>query len=121
MITGLTVFALFFDDIRILSIPKSGDNIANIVTITVLLTFSCDIIISCIALDEYVFSFFFWLDIISTVSLLADITWIMDGVTDTTLTTQATTLAKASRAARVTRVIRIVRLIRLARMVKIYK
>jgi len=119
--SALTVYALFFDDIRIIALNKDTDDITNIVTVIVFVIFSVDIGLSCISFDDYVFSFFFWLDLVSTISLLADITWLFEDLTSETALTQATTLAKASRAARITRMIRIVRLIRLARMVKLYK
>jgi hypothetical protein len=79
--------------------------------------------LSSYAKPQYPWKFFFWLDIISTLSMVPDCGWIWEiiisqGEFDSR---NATSLAKASRAGRVTRVIRVIRLIRLIRIVKLYK
>ena len=69
-------------------------------------------------------TFFFWLDLIATLSMFPDIGWLWDLVTGQGSTPQsgnAAQLAKTSRAGRVTRIIRVIRLIRLIRIVKLYK
>mmetsp|Transcript_16748 Transcript_16748/g.25817 ORF Transcript_16748/g.25817 Transcript_16748/m.25817 type:complete len:329 (+) Transcript_16748:783-1769(+) len=66
-------------------------------------------------------SFFFNLDIVSTVSMIPDCGWIWDLFGEDTGGSNATDIAKTSRAGRVTRVIRVIRLIRLIRIVKLYK
>ena len=69
-------------------------------------------------------SFFFWLDFVSTVSMLPDIGWVWQAWTGgggSGSAGNAAQLAKTSRAGRVTRVIRVIRLIRLIRIVKLYK
>lgn len=45
----------------------------DIVTITALVSFTIEITMSVMAKPGYVFSFFFWLDIMSTLSLIMDI------------------------------------------------
>ena len=68
--------------------------------------------------------FFFWLDLLSTVSLIFDIGWISDGIFGTSAENaqNAAQLARASRASKVgSRAGRIVRLVRLIRLVKLYK
>jgi hypothetical protein len=40
--------------------------------------FTTEIIINSIVVDEFKYSFFFWLDIIATLSLIPDIRWILD-------------------------------------------
>lgn len=68
------------------------------------------------------FSFFFYLDFVSTLSMIPDCGWIWDLIVgDSSTGSSATDLAKTSRASKVTRVIRIIRLIRLIRIVKLYK
>ena len=119
----VTIYTLFFDDIRILALPKKWDDFFYLLTAISLLLFTVEIIIACYAKKGYFNSFFFWLDVLSTVSMIFDIGWIMDNITfiygggaDS-----ATSIAKTSRAARVTRIVRLVRLIRLVRIVKLYK
>ena len=47
-----------------------------------MLMFILEILISSFAKkEEYLFSFYFWLDFISTVSLILDISWVWDAVT----------------------------------------
>lgn len=76
------------------------------------------------ATPRYKYSFFFWLDIFSTFSMIPDIGWIQSAIIDQSNGgggSGAADLAKNSRAGRITRVIRIIRLIRLIRIVKLYK
>ena len=82
-------------------------------------SFLVEILLACIAKDGYFLSFFFWLDLVSTFSMVTDIGWVMQGGKNSG--SNVTSLAKTTRASRVTRVIRIVRLIRLIRIVKLYK
>jgi len=122
--TLITIYALFFDDIKILFFPKSDDDIFNGITLFGMICFAIEIMITSYAKpDEYPFSFFFYLDIISTISMIPDCGWIWDAIIGDTEseTTSATGLAKTSRAGRVTRIIRVLRLIRLIRIVKLYK
>lgn len=74
--TSLTIYALFFDDIRVLCLPHSADDTIYSFTSFVLLCFFSEIILHSIADSNYINSFFFWLDIISTISLIFDIGWI---------------------------------------------
>ncbi len=67
-------------------------------------------------------SFFFWLDILSTISLIFDIGWISDGLFEAGDAGNASQIARAGRASRIgTRAGRIVRIVRLIRLVKLYK
>lgn len=121
--TIVTAYSLFFDDIRVFLLPKSVDEVCFAVTFVSMMLFAIEIAIATYAKDDYVFSFFFWLDIISTVTMIPDIPWIwepMIGETDSN-SSKASDLAQTSRAGRVTRVIRVIRLIRLIRIVKLYK
>ena len=116
------IYALFFDDVRVLLFPAEADPVFYAITLFGMICFTLEIVLASYAKEDYLWSFFFWLDIISTLSMVPDIGWIWepligggDGSAD------ATDLAKTSRAGRVTRVIRVIRLIRLIRIVKLYK
>jgi hypothetical protein len=76
--TVCTLFALFANDIAAAACPPSVDDAINGVQCFLFAIFSLEIILCSIAKKEYLFSFFFWLDIISTLSLLQDISWISD-------------------------------------------
>lgn len=80
---------------------------------------------SVIVKEEYFLSFFFFLDSISTISLLLDISMFNEAVGlsgDTSGAQNTAALARAGRASRVgTKAGRVVRLVRLIRLVKLYK
>jgi hypothetical protein len=80
--TIVTIYALFFDDIRLVVFTKSDDDIFFGITSACLFFFTLEIVLSSYSKpDEYFLSFFFWLDVVSTLSLIPDIGWIMDGIT----------------------------------------
>jgi hypothetical protein len=116
--TLITIYSLFFDDIRSLGFPKSADNVFYIITCFCMFCFLIEILLASIAKDDYFLTFFFWLDLVSTLSMITDVGWVMSGKNSGG---NVGSLAKTGRASRVTRVIRIVRLIRLIRIVKLYK
>ena len=119
--TVVTIYTLFFDDIRVLLIPKSADDAFFSITVLCFLLFLFEIVLSCIVKKGYTFSFFFWLDMLATFSMIFDIGWLMDNFNNASQADSAGSLAQSSRAARVTRIVRLVRLIRLVRIVKLYK
>jgi hypothetical protein len=81
--TIITFYALFFDDIRLVAFTKSDDDYFFAVTTSCLFFFSFEIVLASYSKkDEYWLSFFFWLDVVSTLSLIPDIGWIMDGITE---------------------------------------
>lgn len=132
VMTIITIYSLFGDDVRQLAFNGDQDPVFYIMTSVALVAFAVEIVISCIVRDDYWLSFYFWLDIISTVSLFADIGWIMDAIAGVgsqnssgSNVQQATKLARAGRGARIgtkaARLARIIRLIRLIRIVKLYK
>ena len=120
---GVTGYSLFFDDLRVLVSPKSADNYFFGISSFALVIFGVEIILQCFAVQGYLGTFFFWLDLIATMSMISDIDWIWTLIDSASSGTgsNAATLAKTARAGRITRVIRIIRLIRIVRIVKIYK
>jgi hypothetical protein len=78
MITFLTFYALFFDDLRLAVFSKEDDFVFNVLTLLTLAIFVSEIILTSISKDGYFLSFFFWLDLIATVSLIADVEFIMN-------------------------------------------
>lgn len=71
----VTLFALIGDDFRILTIEdKANDKWFWIANIFSLLFFSIELILSSLVnKNGYFLGFFFWLDLISTLSILMDI------------------------------------------------
>lgn len=125
--TIVTIFALFGDDFRLLFSPKSGDEVFWSLTVVAMFFFAVELLMASFAQKDYFLGFYFWLDLIATVSLITDIGWVYNeivggGDISADNASQASSLARAGRGARVgTRAGRIVRLVRLIRIVKLYK
>jgi hypothetical protein len=76
--TTVTLYALLGDDFRVMyANPQFDDTFTNL-TIASLFFFSIELILSCFGIDGYFNSFFFYLDLVSTASIIADIQPIMD-------------------------------------------
>ena len=78
--TVVTAYSLFFDDIRVLLISNAADDVFFMITFGCLMSFAIEIAISSYCKEDYVGTFFFWLDIISTVSMIPDIPWIWEPI-----------------------------------------
>ena len=117
----ITIYALFFDDIRIIFLPPAADLTCDWITIICIALFLAELTLASIAIEGYFISFFFWLDLVAALSMIMDIGFLIKLYEGSDSTDNASDLAKTSRASRVTRVIRIIRLVRLIRIVKIYK
>ena len=101
MICLITIYALLADDIRVSVFGKWADTYFYIGTIFCFIIFTVEFLLSSYAKKDYMFSFFFYLDFVSTLSLLFDIGWITDLVFDTnssdgTSNQNAEQLAKAA-------------------------
>lgn len=127
--TFLTIFALFGDDIRLWFFDEGVDSVFfSILTLSFVL-FAMEILINACVLDDFKYSFFFWLDIIATVSLIPDIDFIIDwffgmlGVPKPITSADVNPGAKIPRSSndKLTKIIKSLRLIRLIRIIKLYK
>ena len=130
VMTLLTLFALFGDDFRLWFAVKDADSYFFAILTVSFILFFFEIMINSGVQDDFKYSFFFWLDIIATVSLLPDIEFIVLGF-------EALLGLKPSSAAvdaipgnlavvagaddKLTKVIKSLRLIRLIRIIKLYK
>lgn len=76
VMTVITIYSLFFDDIRIIAFPKSADNVFFGLTLFSFIAYCLEIILASIAIEGYFNSFFFWLDVVSTITMLPDCGWI---------------------------------------------
>jgi len=74
----VTIFALLGDDLRLIYAPKEMDSAFTWLNLTILTMFFIQLTLESIANEGYIFSFFFWLDFISTVSIITDIGPLMD-------------------------------------------
>lgn len=77
----ITIYSLFADDIRQLAFTRAADPVFWSLTCLCFFFFTLEIILSSIALDDYFLSFYFFLDIIATASLIFDIGWLWNLIT----------------------------------------
>jgi hypothetical protein len=80
VMTVITIYALFGDDIRIVACPVSADIYFSSVTIVCIFFFSLEIILASIVKHDYFIGFYFWLDLIATASLIFDVGFVWDYV-----------------------------------------
>lgn len=81
LMSSITIYSLFFDDIRMISLTVHTDDIIFGITTFCFCAFAVEIIIASIVKQKYFLTFFFWLDVVSTLSMITDIGWIMDLMT----------------------------------------
>src|SRR5258706_14071264 len=101
--TIITVYALFGDDVRMLFFTSAADNVFYGLTTLAFVSFSLELVLSCYAKEDYFLGFYFWLDLVSTLSLIMDIGWIMNAKKDkgSSNAKKASSLARAGRGARI--------------------
>ena len=146
----VTIYALYSDDVRVLGFDKSADTAFVVSSSIAFFLFLIEIGVQCWCQDNYINipkdvrcgrdastqekwesfrkfawigSFYFWLDLMATLSMIFELPWMTsisaDGVDDNFEGARA---GKASRAgAKAARILRVVRMIRLVRLVKLYK
>jgi len=137
--TILTFYALFGDDVRLALTEKKDDWAFDMLTVMAMIVFSTEIIACSIGKPGYVFGFFFWLDILSTTTLIFDVSSVSEALFGDSVSSQSAAendaagesgggSAEAARAGRMSRagtkagrIVRLVRLIRLVRIIKLYK
>ena len=68
-----TVLVLIIDDIRLIALPQEADIYIDSIIFFCFMTFITEFIISVFAKEGYNFSFFFWMDAISMMSMASDI------------------------------------------------
>ena len=76
--TVVVIFSLFGDDIRVWATPKTADPYFYAGFLLSFMLFGIEILIKTVVDEEFKYSFFFWLDIIATLSLILDIPWATD-------------------------------------------
>jgi len=64
------------DEVRLLFFKKSADDYFYALSTFAMFTFIVEMILSIKAVSGYFLSFFFWLDFVSTISMISDIGWL---------------------------------------------
>lgn len=79
-ITLITIYALFASDIQSIFFGKESDVFFDAFNLFSMTIFFLEIVLSFVVKPNYKFSFFFWLDVVSTLSLLLDVTFVKDAL-----------------------------------------
>mmetsp|Transcript_55469 Transcript_55469/g.110249 ORF Transcript_55469/g.110249 Transcript_55469/m.110249 type:complete len:988 (-) Transcript_55469:352-3315(-) len=121
--TILTFWALIGDDLRLIYSTKNENMFFDWLVVATMFCFTVELILSCLGKQDYFMGFFFWLDLISTFSLLLDISIISKWLTDLLSGgDEGATTIRSGRSARLgARLGRILRVLRLIRVLKLYK
>jgi len=131
--TVATLFVLFGDWIRTLSFPPSADPTFDFLHNVAFVLFVLELVMTCWAKTDfsgglfrvkgYMFSFFFWLDLLCILSMIPDLHWAASlfGLGDMSESASGVS-AKAGKAGKIgAKTGRVVRMVRLVRLVKLYK
>ena len=120
-----TFYVLFGDDLRHFIANKATDNIFYVITLFALIFFILDIVLLCLIYKTYRLSLLFWLDVISTLSLIFDLGWLVIQFWENEKTNNYARIAKGSRSAliaiKASRYIQVMRYIRLIRITSCLK
>jgi len=115
--TVLTFYALIGEDVKLIATNKPSDSYFDAVTIFCLVVFSIEIMLSCIGKRDYFLGFFFTLDVVSTCTMVLDISsvseFVMGDGEDLEKLRSGRTARIGARAGRVVRVLRLVRILKL--------
>jgi len=125
----VTIFALYCDLIRVAATPAAADPYFGAIIITCIAFLSLELLASCLFLPKYFLSFYFFIDLLATVTLLLDIPIFFELITtysesssshhgqhNDVLTTIGTASHVGAKSARVAQSIRLLRLLRLYRL-----
>ena len=105
-----------------IAIDEYYDFIAYGISSFCFLLFGFEMTMQCLVVDHYFLGFFFWVDLVSTVTIIGDIGWILELLVDIMYkfgnknATSFVALLKASKAAKVIKIIRVIRVIRILRL-----
>lgn len=125
----IALWVLFGDDIKVMTTGRWSDQGFAISYAFSLALFIVEIVVNSLVVDEYKFSFFFWLDVIAAMSLLPDIYFIINPIigmfgqsmTNVNVVVGMSAIRDEIKTSYINRVWRSVRFIRLVRIVKLYK
>mmetsp|Transcript_104128 Transcript_104128/g.184910 ORF Transcript_104128/g.184910 Transcript_104128/m.184910 type:complete len:954 (+) Transcript_104128:67-2928(+) len=119
--TLLTLWALTSDDIRVLATEKPSDDLFNSMVLVCLAVFTFEIMVSVLGKVDYWLGFFFALDVISTGTLILDLTYVQEAMSSSEESSGGGDL-RSGRTARVgAKAARVIRVLRLVRILKLYK
>ena len=74
--TLITCYALFADDLRIIFFAKDMDEFFSWMTFVCIFLYTFEFMAGSCVIKGYLNSFFFWIDVLSTVSMVPDCSWL---------------------------------------------
>lgn len=77
-----TIYALFADDIRTLCFTKKYDSAVDSIMLACMIFFILEVVIISLFQEGYFLGFYFWLDLASTISLITDISFLWEEITN---------------------------------------
>jgi hypothetical protein len=113
----VSIYSLFADDIRLVASYKSADPVFSTFAILVFLIFSVEIILTFLIDERYICGLYFWIDLVSTLSMLLDVHWIYDSIYELARNDLSVALKQIGRGGRVAA--RAFRLLRFMRTLKL--
>jgi len=120
--TVLTIYALTGDDFRLLAFNEPADKWFDVLVLTCLVVFTVEVCLASWGKDDYFGGFFFILDVVSTATLILDLSPVAKAMAGGGEEDDSTSSLRSSRTARLgAKAGRIVRVIRLVRILKLYK
>lgn len=122
--------ALLANDLNQMFFNKKADIFFDILTILVLIFFIAELFLSLLYLEDYSLGFHFWLDFSATISMIMELSWVLNPIVDSlTIQHNITNFSiynyerslKSQRIVVSRSVLRIIRLIRIAKIYKMYR
>jgi len=79
----ITLASLFADDLKLYILPLVLDNLYYALVLINIMLFAFEITVTCIGRKGYLFSFYFFTDIIATLTLFLDLGWLFQAISGT--------------------------------------
>lgn len=74
----ISVYSIFSDDLKLIFFDKNVDAAFSIIAFVIFALFTLEIILESVSNEYYVFGIYFWIDTVSTLSLIMDVHWIIN-------------------------------------------
>ncbi len=113
IIMVLSFYSLFANDLKLLYAPASSDPVFSGIAIFIMMIFISEIILTTLMDEHYICSLYFFVDSVSTLTILLDISWISNNFNDVS----SKVIAQIGRGGRLAA--RSIRLLRFVRAIKI--
>jgi len=118
-----TLVALFALDFNNAFLPPSVDESTVWFVFSAFAFLLMDIVLNVIAKENFLFSFYFWLDLLGTLSIMLDVPFLLGDAVSSDQSEDVTVAraSRVSRIARTTNLLRIAKFVRLVRVVNIFR